>query len=123
MIPKPLVKQVLDRDEHECVLGLPGCLRTATVADHRANRGMGGSRALDAPQNLVAACWPCNGRKEDSSGEERAILIERGLIVLHDSSTSKTLHRALQTHVVDWRGRFWFLLPDGSRQGCYAPEW
>ena len=123
MIPKPLVKQVLERDEFECMLGLPGCLRTASCADHRANRGMGGSKALNAPQNLVAACWYCNGRKEDSSGAERAALIERGLIVLHDSSTSKTLERARQARVIDWRGRVWFLLPDGSRQGCYAPDW
>lgn len=122
MIPRPLVKQVLERDEFECMIGLPGCLRTASCADHRANRGMGGSKALDVAHNLVAACWPCNGRKEDSTGEARADLIERGLIVLHDSSTSKTLHRARKTRVVDWRGRVWFLLPDGERVECHAPD-
>lgn len=122
MIPKPLVKQILDRDEHECVLGLPGCLRTATVADHRANRGMGGSKAIDKPVNLVAACGLCNVAKETVSGDLRADLVERGLILPRKTTTKETLHNALHTPVTDWRGRIWFLHESGAKHECHAPD-
>lgn len=56
-----------------------GCVRAAAgecfgrvVCNHRANRGMGGSRQLNRPSNLVAACFFCNGWFEDHPEEARA---------------------------------------------------
>jgi 5-methylcytosine-specific restriction endonuclease McrA len=31
--------------------------------DHREPKGMGGGRRDDHPDNIVAACWPCNSDK------------------------------------------------------------
>lgn len=37
----------------------------ALVVNHRQNRGMGGSRLLDTPDNLTTACTVCNSAYED----------------------------------------------------------
>lgn len=52
---------VLERDGYLCQLRLPGCTVTATTVDHLVSRARGGA-ALD-PNNLRAACTPCNSRK------------------------------------------------------------
>lgn len=99
-IPKRLVKLVLARDKGRCVLNLPGCLINASVADHRADRGHGGSQLLNDPAALIAACGLCNGRKTEAHGAELARLYERGLKVLKDSTNEKTLERCRITEVV-----------------------
>lgn len=53
-------QQVLVRDHHECRLRLPGCTGTATTVDHVVAVANGGGRH---PDNLQAACMPCNTRK------------------------------------------------------------
>ncbi len=50
--------QVLDRDDHRCRIGLPGCRGAATTVDHIIPLVRGGAR-LD-PANLRAACLRCN---------------------------------------------------------------
>lgn len=49
-----------------------GCLhcgQTEAIApNHRANRGMGGSKSLDVPSNLVVLCSWLNGAIEADSG-------------------------------------------------------
>ena len=104
-IPHRLVDRVLERDQYQCVIRGQHCTDEATAADHRANRGHGGSKALNAFENLIAVCVTDNGEKEDAVGFERARLVYRGLRLAHGVDVSKTLIRALHTPV---------LYPDGS---------
>lgn len=50
-------ERVLERDGWRCQLQLPGCLQTATHADHVIPLALGGA---DAEWNLQAACSRCN---------------------------------------------------------------
>lgn len=115
-IPKKLVKLVLERDGFWCMIGGPNCLRQATVADHRAPRGMGGSKQLNRPECLISACGLCNGDREAASGVWRLELESRGVIVPKDSTNAKTIVRCASTPVRDPWGDVWFLLPDGGRE-------
>lgn len=52
---------VLARDNHQCQIRLPGCTGHATHVDHIITKADDG---LDIPENLRAACQPCNlGRR------------------------------------------------------------
>lgn len=104
---------VIDRDGGRCVISGPGCLRVATIADHRANRGSGGSKLLNDMVCLIAACAICNGGKEDADGPYRARLIARGIRVEKDSTNAKTLERCRLRPVLYADG--WHLL-EGSRR-------
>ena len=115
MIPKRVVAVVLERDNHECVINGPFCTGEATVADHRANRGAGGSKVLDDPRNLIAACTICNGLKEDADGNYRGELLRRGIRVEKTSTNHATLTRCAYTPVVYPDGTRKFLLSDGRR--------
>jgi len=115
-IPRRLVDQVLERDNGFCLLAGPFCLGEATVADHRANRGSGGSRELNNPVCLVAACHLCNGWKETAHSLELIGLKERGLRVLKASTNAATVTRCEETPVQDLDGQWYWLLPDGTRQ-------
>ncbi|MBN6777407.1 HNH endonuclease [Pseudoclavibacter alba] len=121
MIPKRLVALVLERDGRECVLDRPGCWRAATIADHRANRGMGGSRQLDSVANLIAACPSCNGLKEDATGGVLEQLIEYGHRVRHAATSQATLRAAQLTPVRYPDGRFYWLTADGRRVEVSGP--
>lgn len=114
-IPRPMVEKVLSRDGHACVLRLEGCLGTASVADHRVNRGHGGSKVLNNPANLIAACGLCNGAKEDATDEVRAELVRRGLRVKPDRTHQASLLRATLTPVEYPDGSEWWLTRDGRR--------
>lgn len=114
-IPIPMVRRVLVRDEFRCVLALPGCAGEASLADHRANRGMGGSSILNDLAVLIAACGLCNGRKEDAHGAMRRILVERGVRVVPDSTHAKTLLRCRTKSVLYPDGIRYRLTSDGQR--------
>jgi len=107
------IKRVLTRDKGVCVIALPGCLKVATTADHRANRGSGGSKLLDAFPVLIAACILCNGAKEDAYGLILAELKRRGVRVEKDSTNAKTLARCLSIPVLYPDGVERFLSSDG----------
>ena len=105
--PSPAVKRaVILRDGGACIYGLANCTGVAETTDHRAGRGAGGSRVLNDPANLTAACTLCNGDKETATGEVRADLIFRGLLVLKAATNEATLARAKDMPV---------LYPDGNR--------
>jgi hypothetical protein len=110
MIPKKLVVQVLERDGGWCVIAGPACLGEATVADHRANRGSGGSTVLNDVRCLIAACGLCNGWKADASRWDRDELIRRGLIVLKAATNQETV-RKCQMQAVEYPNGdvFWLL--------------
>lgn len=59
-------RRVLQRDEHRCYLGLPGCTGVAVTADHVIPVTQGGTHDLE---NLAAICGPCH---EAKSNQERA---------------------------------------------------
>lgn len=115
MIPKRTVQLVLARDGEICQLNLPGCTYTATVADHRANRGMGGSKELNDPVCLVAACVSCNGLKETVTGDVLDVLVERGVRVRRAATNRDTLMRCLAMPVRYRHGDWYLLRSDGGR--------
>ena len=115
-IPKPIVAKILERDNYSCVLNLPGCLGEATVADHRANRGAGGSKQLNNPACLIAACVLCNGAKEEAHGEYLARLRVFGLRVLKAATNYETVHRCIDTPVTYPDGSTYKLNSDGTRK-------
>jgi hypothetical protein len=51
-VPKKVLKQVQERDSHCWHCGVEEDL----VPHHRKNRGMGGSKLLDTPDNLMMVC-------------------------------------------------------------------
>jgi hypothetical protein len=109
-IPKKLVELILARDHGVCVINGPHCTGEATVADHRANRGAGGSKVLNDPRCLIASCWIDNQWKEDSTGEDRWELERRGVIVLKAATNADTV-RACAFKAVEYPdGRRFFLL-------------
>lgn len=116
MIPKRLSELVLSRDGHVCQLNLIGCTYVATVADHRANRGMGGSPKLNNAVNLIAACQMCNGLKETLTGEALNDVKRRGLRLVHASTPEQTLEYAGDTPVKYRTGDWYYLDTTGHRQ-------
>lgn len=56
-------KAFLDRDQHCYHCGTTETL----VPQHRANRGMGGSRARNVPSNIIVLCADINGRLESDA--------------------------------------------------------
>lgn len=116
MIAKRTVKLVLERDGGICQLNLPGCAYVATVADHRANRGMGGSKELNDPACLIAACEPCNGVKETVSGDVLDRLKSDGLRVARAATNRDTLLRCIATPVRYRHGDWYLLDSNGGRK-------
>ena len=117
-VPVARKRRIITRDEMRCMLAIPGvCTYWAETADHRANRGQGGAGdVLDEGTNLVGACNRCNFAKEDSRGEVRKSLIERGLIVLPHATHQKTRLRAIATPVTAPDGRRFRLIDDDRRE-------
>lgn len=115
MIPKKLVTACLERDGWTCQLALPGCLLDATVADHRANRGHGGSKVLNDLACLIAACGLCNGAKEDAHSLELIALENRGLWVRKAATNADTVKRCRETPVEGLDGELAWLTSDGRR--------
>ena len=110
MIPKKLVAQVLERDGGMCVIGGPACLGEATVADHRANRGAGGSTVLNDVRCLIAACGICNGLKADASRFYRDELVRRGVIGLKAATNQETVRKCQMKAVEYPNGDVYWLL-------------
>ena len=111
---KPSRKALIARDRI-CVIALPGCSGRAETLDHRANRGSGGSKVLNAPYCLLGACRFCNGAKEDADGDTRAELIDRGVRVIKMATNQQTAERCRDTPVLFPDGSWWRLLEDGTR--------
>lgn len=120
-IPKRIVKQVLERDGGACVLSSRLCLGQASCADHRVGRGMGSSKGLDVPANLVAACSICNGLKE-SDAVFRAECTSRGLHIKRSQATALDIQHCLETPIVAPDGTLWLLTADGKREP-YKGNW
>lgn len=116
------IKRVIARDGGLCVIAGRYCAGDAVTADHRANRGSGGSVVLDNPSNLIAACVICNGQKEDADGAYRAELIERGVRVVKASTNEATVVRCQLTKVRYPDGSEWWLTTDFRRTPSSVPQ-
>lgn len=114
--PVTVKRAVIARDGDWCLLALPGCTGEATTTDHRANRQSGGSRLLNHPAVLVAACWSCNGRKADAHAITLFELEDRGLYVRPAATHAATLQRCIDTPVMDLEGRWWRLIDENTRE-------
>jgi hypothetical protein len=101
-IPKKVLRLVQARDQHCFHCGQTKDL----VPHHRINRGMGGSKLLDTPDNLMMVCSLYNGAME---GDHRMAQAARAwghkLAVWED-----TIKPAF-----DVGGGWWVLLPDGTK--------
>lgn len=133
-IPRRVVARVLERDGWRCVIAGPECTGVASVADHRAGRGMGGNPRLNVVEALTAACVLCNGWKEDATGFQRLRLMRRGVLVERATLTSHTLVRLQETPVRYPDGGDYLLTRDGHRKqvtpgfadelrALYVPSW
>lgn len=101
-IPKKVLKLVQERDDHCAHCGSEVDL----VPHHRINRGMGGSKLLDTPDNLMMVCASWNGLMES---DYRVANAARGwghkLAVWEDTSRP----------VFDLGHGWWILRSDGSK--------
>lgn len=61
---KKQFRRYLDRDEHCPCCGSTG---DTLVPQHRAGRGMGGSKELDRPANIIVMCSRMNGLIESNA--------------------------------------------------------
>lgn len=114
--------RIIFRDGGLCQLNLFGCTVFADTADHRANRGAGGSQLLDDGRNLIAACNLCNMAKENATGAVRADLIRRGLRVVPAATHAATRDRAIRTLVQGRDGQWRELLSDTAARVVGAVE-
>lgn len=121
-IPKKDRLAVLERDDWVCALQLPRCQWYATCFDHRSGRGHGGAKSLNRPSAGVAACGLCNGAKEDTSGDERAELERRGLIVKKGRTHAHTAEVLRLTPVEYPDGTTYWLTDDGRREPVGPPQ-
>ncbi len=64
-ISKALRERIIKRDNHQCW----HCAEVEAISlQHRKNRGMGGSKLLDVPENLIVLCSAMNTLIESDSG-------------------------------------------------------
>jgi len=101
-IPKKVLRLVQARDQHCFHCGQTEDL----VPHHRINRGMGGSKLLDTPDNLMMVCSLYNGAMEsDHHWAKAARAWGHKLAVWED-----TIKPAF-----DVAGGWWVLFPDGTK--------
>ena len=101
-VPKKVLKLVQARDQHCWHCGVEDDL----VPHHRINRGMGGSKLLDTPDNLMMVCARWNGDME-SNAELAATARGWG--------HKLPVWESLEYPVFDRMGGWWYLLPDGTK--------
>ena len=101
-IPKKVLKLVQARDEHCWHCGREDDL----VPHHRINRGMGGSKLLDTPDNLMMICAQWNGSIEADAKDE---------IAARGWGHKLAVWESTERPVFDRFGGWWILLPDGSK--------
>jgi len=99
LTPKQFQKY-LDRDG-----GCVHCGETEAVApNHRANRGMGGSKKRDVPSNIVVLCSYLNGMIESNSSQAHHARMAGWKLFSHEDATSTPLWDAQTSE--------WVLLAD-----------
>ena len=92
-------QKYLDRD-----IACPHCGTTGPelVPQHRANRGMGGSKVRDRPSNIIVICSLANGLMESSPGFAARARSKGWKLLYHQDP--------LETPACLWDG--WYVLDD-----------
>ena len=101
-LPKKTLELLRRRDPHCYHCGQGEDL----VPHHRKNRGMGGSKLLDTPDNLMLVCSRYNGDMESSPMVAQQARAWNHKLPVWEST---------DWPVFDVAGGWWFLLPDGNR--------
>lgn len=110
------VAAVLERDGGICLMwgAIASCRYYADTANHRINRGAGGSKALNVLVNACAICSVCNGLIESDS-ELAAVARERGVKVRSSHNTGRDLVTLRLTPLMHPVWGLYRLTIDGSR--------
>ena len=74
----------------------PHCLYQASAANHRINRGAGGSKLLNVLVNGCAICGPCNGLIE-SDPDVAQLARDRGVKVRRSSTIARDFFNLVET--------------------------
>jgi 5-methylcytosine-specific restriction endonuclease McrA len=77
------------------------------VIHHRRNRGMGGSKLLDTPDNLMTVCSAYNGEMESSPRVAQQARAWNHKLPVWESQNLP---------VFDRLGGWWYLHPDGTKE-------
>ena len=101
-LSKKLLQQLRDRDGHCWHCGGEVDL----VPHHRINRGMGGSKLLDRPDNLMMVCAVYNGAMESSADTAR---------LARQWGHKLPVWAELETPVWDVVTGWWYLFRDGTK--------
>ena len=100
----------LDRDK--------GCLhcgeREAVSPQHRANRGMGGSKQRDVPSNIIVLCSFMNGAIESNPRLQTLARTYGWKLSSWDDP--------IEASVYDTQTGKWFLLDDGFSRNVFIQE-
>lgn len=104
-VPARTRKLVYQRDNHECV----HCGATdGLTLQHRAGRGMGGSKLLDGPENLITMCATANYRLESDAEFSRLGITNGWKLRRHQNPETEPVLYAPA-------GAFFMLNPRGTR--------
>jgi hypothetical protein len=101
-IPKKVLKLVQQRDDHCWHCGVEEDL----VPHHVKNRGMGGSKLLDTPDNLLMVCALYNGAMESDLTVARQARAWNHKLPIWEKE---------KLPAFDVAGGWWYLEPDGSK--------
>lgn len=99
----------MSRDDHCWHCGTQNDL----VPHHRINRGMGSSKLLDVPENIIMVCAQYNGQMESS-----AQIAELARSDGHKLSRWQSLREP----VFDCFGRWWYLHSDGHKTESWETD-
>ena len=102
-VPKKVLKLVQERDSACWHCGREDDL----VPHHRVNRGMGGSKLLDTPDNLMMVCGIWNGLMESHAKDAEAARGWGHKLPVWESLEVPVFDRA--------EFKWYFLLPDGGK--------
>lgn len=110
------VEFILDRDGGVCLMwgSNPFCAYYADTANHRINRGQGGSKRLNVRVNGCAICARCNGLIEHSStlAEEAR---RRGVKVRSSYTAAKDLEHLCSIPLLHPVSGLYHLSPVGDK--------
>jgi hypothetical protein len=100
-------RRVLTRDEGRCY----HCGTTETlVPNHRLNRGMGGSKALEIPANVVTLCSAFNGEIESNAEAANMAIAWGWKITGQPVINEQAIEVIMKTPVFDRVSGHWFRL-------------
>jgi hypothetical protein len=113
---KKQTNQILERDGGVCLMWNtnPWCAYEAEVANHRINRGAGGSKGLNAIVNGCAICSSCNGLIEHDPGLAE-VARERGVKVRSSHNIARDLENLAAVALVHPVLGTYTITEDGNR--------